>query len=179
MVSSFTRRQYLFGAGGAVASGALLTNKVREILDEDRQNVPYRSRRNASFQTAEPVVTDTDISIDSPYPDSYAALVRTQEEADERYRVDYLQEEYDTDVSDLYTVDYETEFVAIVGYVLPRSRLLSLFEIEYEDGTLYTTHEITDSRTELDDLKVHHNLVIFRQEGHEPPEAIDADVCIK
>lgn len=179
MVASFTRRQYLFGASGVIATGALLPNKAKEILNGGYQNTPYRSRSDAYFQTAEPIVTDTGVSIDSPYPDSYATLVRTQEEADKRYRIEYLEEEYDIDVSDLYTVDYETEFLAIVGYVLPRNRLLSLSETEYEDGTLYTTHEITDSRTELDDLKVHHNLIIYRQQGHEPPEDIDANFCIK
>lgn len=176
---SFTRRQYLIGASGVVITGALLANEAKETLPGGRQSTPYRIRRNAHFQTAEPIVTDTSISIDSPYPNSYAALVRTQQEADERYRIEYLKDEYDTDVSGLYTVDYGTEFIAIVGYVLPRNRLLSFSGDSYEDGTLYTSHEITDSDSDLDDLKVHHNLIIYRQQGHEPPEAIDASFCIK
>lgn len=177
MVPSLTRRQHLIGAG-AVVAGASITVKAKEALDESPQDMPYQSRLNAGLQTAEPIVTDTDVSTDSPYPDSYAVLIRTQEEADERYRVEYLREEYDTDVSKLYTIDYETEFIAIVGYVLPKKRRLNLTGQEYEEGTLHTTHEIIDY-SGLEDLKVHHNVIIYRQQGHEPPEDIDADFCIK
>lgn len=177
MVPSFTRRQYLIGAGAAVA-GASLTVKAKKALDGGRREMPYQSRLNAGFQTAEPIVTDTDVSTDSPYPDSYAVLIRTREEADDRYRVEYLREEYDTDVSKLYTVDYGSEFIAIVGYVLPKSHRLNLTGQEYEERTLHTTHEITDY-SGLDVLKVHHNAVIYRQQSHEPPEDIDADFVIK
>lgn len=145
MSSPFTRRQYLTAAG-AVVAGTALSIKAKETLDGSRPKMPYRGRRNAGLQTAEPLVTDTDVSTDPSDPDSYAALVRTREEADERYRVDYLRNEYDTDVSQLYTVDYETEFVAIIGYVLPSNRHLDFAGQEYEDGTLYTSNEITESR---------------------------------
>lgn len=179
MFDSPTRRQYLIGTSGVIATGVLLTNKTEKTLERNPKNLPYQIQRNAQFQTAEPVVTDTNVSIDSPYPDSYTALVRTRGEADDRYRIENLKEEYDTDVSDLYTVDYETQFIAIVGYVLPRTRRLNLSSVKYEDGTLSTTHEITDSRSDLDGLKIHHNLMIYRQQGHEPPEEIDANFCIK
>jgi hypothetical protein len=179
MPPSFTRRQYLFGAGGAVVSGAFFTEKVKKILEQRYQDKPYKIQSDANFLTAEPVITDTDVSTDSASPNWYATLVRTQEEADKRYRVKYLKEEYDIDISGLYTIDYETEFLAIIGYVLPKNRLLRLTEDEYKDETLYTTHEITDSRTDLDDIKVHHNVIIYHQQGHEPPEDIDANFCIK
>lgn len=166
------RRKYLLGTG-ALLGGATITVAENEVVG-GRPGVPYDSRRNAGFATDEPVVAGVDVSLDSSTPDSYAALIRTRAEADERYRVDYLQEAYDTDVSQLYTVDYETEFIAVVGHVLPKSKNLDLTGTSYENGTLHTSHRITDS-SGVDDLRIHHNLVIFRQQGHDPPEDIVAD----
>ena len=173
MSPSGNRRDYLLAAG-ALLGGTSIAVGAGAVVSDVGRGMPYESSGGGTVKTEEAVVSDIDISLDSASRDSYAALIRTQKEAEERYRVAYLRDECNIDISSLVDVNYETEFLAVVGYILPKKRNLSLDDDAYEDGTLRASYEITDSDG-LNDPRIHHNVTIYRQKHHEPPAKIEAE----
>lgn len=170
-MSSRSRRQYLIGAGALVSTAPIIA-AANEYLSG---HTPYDLYQEANFKTEEPVVRGTNVSTDSQTPDSYAALIRTQKESDQRYRVEYIQKGFDIDVSKLYSFNYNTDFVAIVGLVLPKRYMLEYEGREFDNGTLRPKYKVHKS-SGLDIKRVHHNLLAFHEQGHSPPKDIKAQI---
>lgn len=150
-----SRRQLL----GTALAGTTLGLAGCGALDAN-PSVTY----SASATTDEPLLTDVDLALEAAYPQQYAGVFGPETYRD-RLRWDYMESVSPPLFSDLDTLAFDGEFLAVFGMVLPLSRRLSVGSPSVAEDTLELAFTVEESETDRTDLVVATEILRIEHDG--------------
>lgn len=157
-----TRRKLLAGLGVSAGGYGLIT--VVGSGRPRRVNVDY-----SGVTTSEkPLVKNAHLSIDgeSSHPNYYKALVTSRDEL----RWDYLAEEDAMLADALEQTNWESEYLAIFGMVLPKDKGFNAEDTTVKEGTLTMNLILTDSPSGSSELTIVNQITRIENVKHTPDQ---------